>query len=286
MSIKIGQVSNIPVRVHLTFVIAFVLIAWTLATSFMPNYVGNMSGFDYWVMGGIGAIVLFASVLLHELAHSLVAQRFGIRVRQIVLFIFGGVSDIAHEARDARQEIKIAVAGPMASFVLAGIFAAVWWLLTSLPGVSNSITEVILYYGVVANAILGAFNLIPAFPLDGGRILRAFLYIRKRDYDSATIIAARIGMALSYGFIALGFLALVLARDFVGSIWLILIGLFIHMGAASYLAQHRLATATYYAAPPRYFVAAVLADLQKTIDEPERENAALREQLWKQRSRW
>lgn len=285
MSIEIGKVSNIPVRLHLTFVIGFVLIAWTLATSFMPNYVGNLSGSDYWVMGGIGATVLFASVLLHELAHSLVAERFGIRVKQIVLFIFGGVSDIAHEVRDVRQEIKIAVAGPMASFILAGIFASAWWLLTLPPGVSNSITEAILYYGLVANAILGAFNLIPAFPLDGGRILRAFLCMHKRDYDSATIIATRIGMALSYGFMALGFLALVLARDFVGSIWLVLIGLFIHLGAASYLAQHRLATATYRVAPPRYFVAAVLEDLRKTIDELERENTALRKLLWNQRSR-
>ncbi len=83
---------------HFTFIISFVLIAWTLATSFMPNYFGNLSEFDYWIMGAIGAIVLFVSVLIHELAHSLVALRYGIKVRQILLFIFGGVSDIAQEA--------------------------------------------------------------------------------------------------------------------------------------------------------------------------------------------
>ena len=240
MSVRIGQVKNIPIRLHFTFLISFVLIAWTLATSFMPNYFGNLSEFDYWVMGGIGAIVLFVSVLLHELAHSLVALRYGIKVRQIMLFIFGGVSDIAQEARDFTQEVKLAAAGPITSFVLAGIFAACWWLSAPMFVATSPILEGILFYGAVANAILGAFNLIPAFPLDGGRILRALLHMWKRNYDDATRMVERVGMGISYGFMALGFLALVFARDFIGSLWLLLIGWFINMGAASYLAQHHL----------------------------------------------
>ena len=241
MSVQIGQVRKIPLRLHFTFIISFVLIVWTLATSFMPNYFGNLSEFDYWVMGGIGAIVLFVSVLVHELAHSLVALRYGIKVRQIMLFIFGGVSDIAQEARDFKQEVKLAAAGPITSFILAGVFAAGWYIvgLTTLA-LTNPILEGILYYGAVANAILGAFNLIPAFPLDGGRILRALLYMWKKNYDDATRVAARVGIGISYGFMALGFLALVFARDFIGSLWLLLIGWFINMGAASYLTQHTL----------------------------------------------
>ena len=206
----------------------------------MPNYFGNLSEFDYWVMGGIGAIVLFVSVLLHELAHSLVALRYGIKVRQIMLFIFGGVSDIAQEARDFKQEVKLAAAGPITSFVLAGIFGAGLWLAAPTFVATSPILEGILYYGAVSNAILGVFNLIPAFPLDGGRILRALLHMWKRNYDDATRIAARVGIAISYGFMALGFLALVFARDFIGSLWLLLIGWFINMGATSYLAQHHL----------------------------------------------
>src|SRR5215212_1578520 len=131
MSFQIAKVKGIPVRLHFTLVIVFFLIAWTLASSFMPQYFPNLTIVQYWIMGSIGAIILFISVLLHELMHSVVALRYGIKVRQIILFIFGGVSEITEETRDFRKEFKIAIAGPAASFAIAGALAASWWLISN-----------------------------------------------------------------------------------------------------------------------------------------------------------
>jgi Zn-dependent protease len=206
----------------------------------------------YWIMGITGAVILFISVLLHELAHSIVAIRYGLKVRQIMLFIFGGVSDIEDEevSKDFRKEFKIAVVGPITSFTIAGILAASLWLLTliSTIGSENSINNGstitftlagVLYYGALANVLLGGFNLIPAFPLDGGRMLRSALYRWKKDYDQSTKIAAKIGIGISFGFMGFGFIS-TFAGSFVGGIWLLLIGWFLNSGAQSYLAQHEL----------------------------------------------
>ena len=130
MSLQVVRIKGIPIRLHFTLIVVFLLITWTLATYFMPQIYPGLNTIEYWVMGAIGAAVLFISVLLHELAHSIIATRYGLKVRQIVLFIFGGVSDIEEEVqitKDFRKEFKIAVVGPVTSFVLAAIFAAVWW---------------------------------------------------------------------------------------------------------------------------------------------------------------
>ena len=241
MSIQIARVRSIPVRLHFTLLIAFVLIVWTLATGFMPLYFPGLEATQYWIMGGAGAIVLFFSIFMHELMHSIVAQRYGIKVRQIILFIFGGVSEIPEEARDFRKEFRIAVAGPLMSFAIAGGFAGLWWLIMQ-SGASPqfptvSVLEGVLLYGAIINALVGAFNLIPAFPLDGGRILRAGLVRWKKNYDYATRIAAKVGIGISYGFMALGFFAII-SGSFVGGIWILLIGWFLNSGAQSYLSQH------------------------------------------------
>jgi Zn-dependent protease/CBS domain-containing protein len=196
-------------------------------------------------MGSIGAIILFISVLLHELMHSVVALRYGIKVRQIILFIFGGVSEITEETRDFRKEFKIAIAGPAASFAIAGALAASWWLVSQITPseqqllVTKQIVEGILLYGAIINTMLGAFNLIPAFPLDGGRILRAGLVAWKKDFDGATRTVARVGIAISYGFMGVGFLIMI-SGSFISGIWILLIGWFINSGAQSYLSQHEL----------------------------------------------
>src|SRR5215218_10003165 len=202
MSFQIAKVKGISVRLHFTLVIVFFLIAWTLASSFMPQYFPNLTIVQYWIMGSIGAIILFISVLLHELMHSVVALRYGIKVRQIILFIFGGVSEITEETRDFRKEFKIAIAGPAASFAIAGALAVSWWLVSQITPseqqllVTKQIVEGILLYGAIINTMLGAFNLIPAFPLDGGRILRAGLVAWKKDFDGATRTVARVGIAI------------------------------------------------------------------------------------------
>ena len=245
MSFQIAKVKGIPVRLHFTLVIVFFLIAWTLASSFMPQYFPNLTIVQYWIMGAIGAIILFISVLLHELMHSVVALRYGIKVRQIILFIFGGVSEITEETRDFRKEFKIAIAGPAASFAIAGALAVSWWLVSQITPseqqllVTKQIVEGILLYGAIINTMLGAFNLIPAFPLDGGRILRAGLVAWKKDFDGATRTVARVGIAISYGFMGVGFLTMITGY-FVSGIWILLIGWFINSGAQSYLSQHEL----------------------------------------------
>jgi Zn-dependent protease/CBS domain-containing protein len=248
LSFQIAKVKGIPVRLHFTLIIVFLLITWTLASSFMPQYFPDLAPIQYWIMGIAGAIVLFASVFLHELMHSIVALRYGVKVRQIILFIFGGVSDIQEETKDFRKEFRIAAAGPVASFVIAGIFAAIWWPISQITTTTTTTTttnanllviEGVLLYGAIVNVLLGAFNLIPAFPLDGGRILRAGLIRWKKSYNEATRIAARIGIGVSYGFMGIGFFAM-LFGSFVSGIWILLIGWFLNSGAQSYLAQHQL----------------------------------------------
>ena len=245
MSFQIAKVKGIPVRLHFTLLIVFFLIAWTLASSFMPRYFPNLTIVQYWIMGATGAIILFISVFLHELMHSIIALRYGMKVRQIILFIFGGVSEIPEETRDFRKEFKIAIAGPAASFAIAGALAASWWLASQITPAgqqllaTKQVVEGILLYGAIINTMLGGFNLIPAFPLDGGRILRAGLVAWKKDYDSATRIAARVGIAISYGFMGVGFLIMI-SGSFISGIWILLIGWFLNSGAQSYLSQHEL----------------------------------------------
>src|ERR687887_377924 len=259
MSLQIAKIKGIPIRLHFTLIIVFFLITWTLAGSLMPEIHPGLTRTEYWIIGILGASTSFISILLHELAHSVVALRYGLKVRQIILFIFGGVSDIEEEesSKDFHKEFKIAVVGPITSFVIAAILALAWWiLLLTIPQTVGSssinvtptsnavkiIAEAVLQYGAVINIILGAFNLIPAFPLDGGRILRSALLRWKRDYDQSTKISVRIGVAISYVFMALGFI-IMFSDSFTGGMWLLLIGWFLNSGAQSYLEQHELSTA-------------------------------------------
>lgn len=242
---ELTKIKGIPIHLHYTLLISFFLISWTLASHLMPQHFPNLTTTAYWIMGSFGAIILFVSVLLHELAHSMVAQRYGIEVRRIILFIFGGVSDIAEEPKDFRREFKMAVAGPATSFAIAGALALIWWFVFQGHNGADDTFSVIVtakavvFYGAIINAVLGAFNLIPAFPLDGGRILRAGLVMWKKDYDKSTRMAAKVGMAISYAFMGFGFVFL-LTGDFVSGLWLIVIGWFLHGGAQSYLSQFEL----------------------------------------------
>ncbi len=238
MSIQIGRIKGIPIRLHFTLIIVFLLVAWSLATSFMPAFFPKLSAIEYWTMGVAGAILLFVSVLLHELSHSIVASRFGIRVKQIILFIFGGVSDIEEEPHNPGKEFQIAFAGPATSFILSAIFAGLW--AASAAAQIVPVFEGIMLYSAIINVMLGAFNLLPAFPLDGGRILRAALVKRtKRDFDQATETAVRVGVVISYILIGVGFLT-IFTSNFVSGIWLILLGWFVQSGAQSYKYQYEL----------------------------------------------
>ena len=243
----------------------------------MPLFYPGLPQWAYWTMGILGGIILFISVLLHELSHSMIAKRYGFRVRQIILFVFGGVSDIQDEPReDYKKEFTLAIVGPISSFALAGLFAVVWYVLiqvgvtttatsqadilfampqlqreqartsptTTVSGeeVVGSIAQGIMRYGIIVNILLGGFNLLPAFPLDGGRVLRAGLMRWKGNYHDATKTAVKVGIGISYGLMAFGFLT-IFTGSFTGGIWLILIGWFLQSGAQSYLQQHEITTA-------------------------------------------
>jgi Zn-dependent protease len=254
LSLQITKIKGIPIRLHFTLIIVFFLIVWTLSGSLMPEIHPGLSRRDYWIIGIFGACTSFISILLHELAHSIVALRYGLKVRQIVLFIFGGVSDIeeGESSKDFHKEFKIAIVGPITSFVIAAVLGLSWWILISVAQTGEpssaannnviTIIEAILQYGAIINTMLGGFNLVPAFPLDGGRILRSALLRWKKDYDQSTKIAVRIGTAISYVFMAIGFI-IMLSGSFIGGMWLLFIGWFLNSGAQSYLEQHQLSTA-------------------------------------------
>jgi len=211
----------------------------------MPHYYPNLTNLQYWTMGIIGSIMLFVSILLHELSHSLLSIRYGIQVNQIILFIFGGISDIKDETKDFKKEFKIAIVGPLTSYALSGLFWLFFILVSYISDLQSNIEnylsfiEGILLYSSMVNVIIGSFNLIPAFPLDGGRILRAGLTKWKKDFDLATSIASKIGIGVSFGIIGLGFVAMV-KGSFLSGFWLIIIGWFINSGAQRYLDQNEL----------------------------------------------
>ncbi|MGC2667803.1 MAG: site-2 protease family protein, partial [Candidatus Nitrosopolaris sp.] len=246
MSLQVTKIKGIPIRLHFTLVIVSFLIAWALATMLMPEIYPGLNISVYWIMGIIGAIILLVSVLLHELAHSIVALRYGLEVREIILFIFGGVSVIEDQdeeaSKDFRKEFRIAVVGPITSFVIAAILATSLWLLIYVTTGSNNnninntdnipaiIVAGVLQYGSLVNVLLGGINLIPAFPSDGGRILRSALLRSKRDYDKSTKITVRIGIAISYVFMGFGFL-ITISGSFISGIWLLLVGWFLNSGA-------------------------------------------------------
>jgi len=279
LSLQVTKVKGIPIKLHFTLAIVFALIAWALAVNYMPLFYPSLPQSAYWAMGFLGAIILFISVLLHELSHSIVAKRYGYKVRQIILFVFGGVSDIRDEPKEEYgKEFRIAIVGPLSSFALAGLFAAVWFVLvqvgittgasqvnTSLfalpqsqqqqeqdeaspPAATSdeqviwSIAQGIMRYGIIVNILLGGFNLLPAFPLDGGRVLRAGLVRWRGNYHDATKTAVKVGVGISYGLVAFGFLT-IFTGSFTGGIWLILIAWFLQSGAQSYLQQHEITAA-------------------------------------------
>src|SRR6266702_6643429 len=176
VSVNIGRILGIPIRIHWTLWLVFLLISWSLAVGYLPATYPRLSATLDWIVGAVSALLLFVSVLVHELSHSYIAKKNGLPIARITLFFFGGVSEMTEEPKDAGLEVRMALAGPLTSFAIAAILGALWYvgLLVSFP------TPVIavLGYNAIINAALGAFNLIPAFPLDGGRVLRGSLWRR------------------------------------------------------------------------------------------------------------
>ena len=228
--LTIFRLLGFDVKLHISWAIIAVLIAWSLAKGFFPLYYPDLSPAVHWWMGVGGALGLFVSIILHELAHSVVAKKYGIRIRGITLFIFGGVAEMEQEPASAGVELRMAIAGPITSMVLGTAFYSL-----SVAGKAHAwpvlLTGVLLYLGWI-NWILALFNLVPAFPLDGGRVLRAYLWSRYGSLRKATRTASNIGSAFGTWMIVLGGFV-VLRGNFIAGMWWFLIGLFLRGASQS-----------------------------------------------------
>ena len=228
--IKLFALCGFQVWIDASWLLIGTLIAWTLADGVFPAAVPGLRASTYWWMAIAATIGLLFSIVFHETAHSLVARRYGIEIRGITLFVFGGVAEMQAEPRTARAEFLMALAGPVASLTLAAALFAFAAAVGSMHAPAT-ITEVIRYLGEL-NLMLGVFNLVPAFPLDGGRMLRAALWGWRRDVGWATRVAAASGNAFGILLMVLGVIG-VLRGDFVGGMWQFLIGLFLRAAASS-----------------------------------------------------
>ncbi len=222
-SITLFRLFGFTVRIDVSWLIIAVLIVWTLAAGLFPSYYQGLSRSTYWWMGVAGALGLFFSIVFHEFWHSYIARRQGLPISGITLFIFGGVSEMTEEPRTPGVEFLMAVAGPVSSFVLAGLFHAVAVL--SPPSLPIPLAAVVRYLAYI-NGLLGLFNLLPAFPLDGGRVLRSILWRAKGNLRWATRVASKIGTGFGTGMIFLGVVVLI-NGNVVGGIWWFLIGMFL-----------------------------------------------------------
>ncbi len=231
-SFRIGSIAGIDIFINVSWLIILVFLTFDLANSWFPTSNPGFSTSTYLLLGFIAAILLFVSVLLHELAHSLVARARGLPVKSIVLFIFGGVSNIEQEPEHPGVEFQMAFVGPLVS-LLIGVLCYVLFL--SLRGV-NSPLESLLLYLAVSNVLLGVFNLLPGFPLDGGRVLHSILWKITGKVQTATRVVTLVGLALAYLIILWGIFQFFNGSAFVGLI-IIFTGWFLLNAAQSARAQ-------------------------------------------------
>lgn len=231
-SIKIGRIKGIDIELNYNWIVIFLLITYMFANYYFPTYFKDWPDWVYWAEGAFIAIMLFVSVLLHELSHSLVSMHFGIAVNKISLFIFGGTAYIEKDADTPGKEFLIAIAGPLMSLFLAAVFTVTSNIL-ALANASEMISAPLAYIGQM-NIVLAVFNLFPAMPLDGGRILTAAIWKIKKDRVYAAKIASASGTFFSYTLMMLGMLN-ILSGNILNGAWLIMIGVFLGQSAkASY----------------------------------------------------
>lgn len=229
--IKIGRIAGIDIKIHWSWFAIFFLLTWFLATGFYSDVYETWSTTQAWIASIVTTILFFSSILLHELSHSIVARRLGLPVKDITLFIFGGVSSLGAEPADAKQEFKIAIVGPLTS-VAIGIFAGIIALIGLLNDLDDTVPFAIAEYLFVINIAVGIFNMLPGFPLDGGRVLRAALWGRSGNMLRATRWASTAGTVISFGLIAIGLVSIYLG-SFIGGFWLVIIGWFLRNSAES-----------------------------------------------------
>ncbi len=231
-AIRIASIGGIAIKLHWSWLIIVLLLTYTLAVGQFPALVPGESGVFYWVVGAIASVLFFLSVLLHELSHSFTARALGYKVNEIVLFIFGGVSNIEQEPKKARDEFLIAVVGPFTSFLLGGIFYLLLQFVSPPIRTAGAGAAAIFEYLAFINILLGIFNMIPGFPLDGGRVLRSIIWGFNHNFGAATRISGIIGQIVAYLFIGYGLFVTFYLGDFSG-LWTAFIGWFLLNAAQS-----------------------------------------------------
>lgn len=228
--IPIGKAFGISLRLHYSWFLIFALVTWSLAAVYFPSTHPSWNLSMKIGAGIITSVLFFASVLLHELMHSLVALREGIQIRSITLFVLGGVSEMTGEPKTPQDEFRMAGAGPLSSLVLGGIFWGIYFALKGNVIIAVQFISAICYWLGLINVLLGVFNLIPGFPLDGGRVFRSLLWWRSKNLQSATKIASNIGRAVGFLFI-LGGIWFIFTGNWINGIWFALIGWFLESAA-------------------------------------------------------
>jgi len=226
--LKLFTLLGFEVRIDLSWIVIAVLVVWSLSTGLFPLQYANLSTQTYWLMGGIGAMGLFLSIIIHEFAHSLVARKYGMPMKGITLFIFGGVAEMKDEPSNPKDEFLMAIVGPLSSIALGILFYMVY-----TAGVQNEWSEPVngvSQYLAFINILLAIFNLLPAFPLDGGRVLRSILWYFKGNLRWATRIASAIGSSFGILLVVYGFWRMFNA-NLIGGMWMILIGIFLQNAA-------------------------------------------------------
>jgi Zn-dependent protease/CBS domain-containing protein len=226
--VRLFKLLGFEVNIDLSWIIIAGLVTWSLAAWIFPNMSPGLSKVTYWYMGLVGALGLFASIVAHEFCHSIVARRFGMPMKGITLFIFGGVAEMGDEPPTAKAEFSMAIVGPLSSIAI-GVICYVIYRVGESSGWNPPVNSVIFYLAYI-NGILAVFNLIPAFPLDGGRVLRSILWGARGNLRWATRISSTIGSAFGIGLIILGVFQFIYG-NIIGGVWMFLIGMFLRNAA-------------------------------------------------------
>jgi len=233
---SLGRAVGIPVFVDYSWLLIFFLVTLTISQDFAESH-PNWAPAHHWVAGVLTSILFFASVFLHEMGHCLLARSFGIPVASITLFIFGGVAHVREEPRQPWQEFLIAIAGPVTSVALAAVFGLLSLVTASGDPKNPTMLHSVCFWLAGINLSLAIFNMVPGFPLDGGRVLRSLMWTASGRFEWATRVAASIGSFIAYFFIAVGIYLAFFHQSFVNGLWIAFIGWFLLTAARSSVAQ-------------------------------------------------
>jgi Zn-dependent protease len=227
-SFRVARIAGIPIGISPWWLIIVALITWSLGDSYFPSVAGDISPALSYTLGFVSALLLFVSILLHELGHAIVARRHGIEVEEIDLWLLGGVSKMREEAHEPDDELRYALAGPAVTAIIAVVFGAIS---LALPESTSSVVRALVDYQLLVNVLILGFNLLPAFPLDGGRVLRSLLWRHNRNLERSTATASTVGRGFGYAMIAIGVISLF--SGYAGGLWLAVIGVFIVVAAGA-----------------------------------------------------